>query len=173
MKEVINLIIIELIVAIVVLSCEENSIKQSNLTGKLISNSACKSLKSANVTEETPDSLSCIEYLFEASTNKLLIKHINAGFNCCPDSLYCNISVSSDTIVVQEIEKSALCDCDCLFDLDMEINGVDIKKYYIRFIEPYSGDQEQIIFEMDLTKKKEGSYCVVRKQYPWGLSISF
>jgi hypothetical protein len=51
--------------------------------------------------------------------------------------------------------------------LDIEINGIDAKIYQVEFIEPYSDEQEKIIFELDLTMEKEGSYCVTRKQYPW------
>ncbi|MFA5420089.1 MAG: hypothetical protein WC341_16675, partial [Bacteroidales bacterium] len=63
--------------------------------------------------------------------------------------------------------KSTLCKCNCLYDLDIEINGIDAKIYQVEFIEPYSDEQEKIIFELDLTMEKEGSYCVTRKQYPW------
>jgi len=49
----------------------------------------------------------------------------------------------------------------------MEINGVDSKKYTIRFIEPYCGEKQKIIFGLDLAKDKNGSFCVTRKQYPW------
>jgi hypothetical protein len=56
----------------------------------------------------------------------LTLKHVDAGFSCCPDSLYCNIGLKGDTILIQEFEKTAVCKCNCLYDLDIEINGVDI-----------------------------------------------
>jgi len=55
-----------------------------------------------------------------------------------------------------------------LFDLDIELKGIDQNKYQVRFVEPYAEGQEQLIFEMDLTSGNEGEYCVVRKGYPWG-----
>jgi hypothetical protein len=160
-------------IAFSVSNCEKNkeNTNQLTFTGKLISNSPCKSgLKSTGLATGTPDSLSCIEYSFNGSENILSVKHINAGFNCCPDSLYCKVSLSSDTIIIQEFEKHPSCKCDCLFDLDIQITGVVAKKYQVKFIEPYSGEQDEINFGMDLTLDKEGSYCVSRKQYPWGMT---
>jgi len=169
MKTTIQSIVIFLIIGIFVFRChkeEENSI----FSGKLVSNSACKNgLKKANMTISIPDTLSCIDYSFDDLSNKLVIKHINTGFNCCPDSLFCKISLRNDTISVQEFEAANLCKCNCLYDLDIEIFGVSTKKYQIRFIEPYSVGQERIAFEVDLGKNKNGSYCVTRKHYPWGL----
>jgi hypothetical protein len=40
--------------------------------------------------------------------------------------------------------------------------------YRIKFIEPYSGEQEKLFFEIDFTNENTGSYCVSRNQYPWG-----
>jgi hypothetical protein len=168
MKSTIYSILVISILAILVYSCEKDKTKLLTMTGKLISNSECKRSKSVDLKSDTPDSLTCIDYLFDISGNKLSIKHINAGFNCCPDSLYCNVSISNDTIIIQEFEKIAQCRCNCLYDLNIEIKEVETKKYQVKFIEPYSGEQAKLIFGLDLTKDKEGSYCITRKQYPWG-----
>jgi len=153
-------------IGLLILSCEN---EDQIVTGKIITDSGCKTSKSDDYTDGTPDSLSCINYLYEKSGTKLFIKHINAGFNCCPENLYCVVNMNSDTIIIKEYEKSAMCDCDCLYDLEIEITGVTSKQYHVKFIEPYSGNQEKIIFEMDLTNHPEGSFCVIRKQYPWGM----
>jgi hypothetical protein len=161
-----------MIIGFAIYSCEKDKAnnQQLDFKGQLISKSVCKSnLKSTTGITDTPDSLSCVDYSFDNSTNKLTIKHINAGFNCCPDSFYCNVSLSNDTIIIQEIERNPKCDCDCIYDLNIEIQGVDTKKYLIKLIEPYVGDQIKILFGIDLTKDKVGSFCVTRKQYPWGL----
>ena len=173
MKTAIRSILMFICIGITVVSCEEerNNIKELPLTGELISHSACKSgFKSTSAKIDTPDSLSCIHYSFDGLTNKLTIKHSNAGFNCCPDSLYCTISLMADTIVIQEFEAGAPCRCNCLYDLDIEINGVDNKKYQIQLMEPYASEQAEILFEIDLAKHNEGSFCVTRKQYPWAIS---
>jgi hypothetical protein len=79
--------------------------------------------------------------------------------------------LSNDTIIISEHEAKAQCNCNCLYDLDLVINGVDSKEYQIKFIEPYSGEQKKISFKIDLTKEKNGSFCVTRKSYPWGMQI--
>ncbi|MBN2482267.1 MAG: hypothetical protein JXB19_11025 [Bacteroidales bacterium] len=151
--------------------CEkEISPRSVDLTGQVVSHTTCKyGLKSISGTEIFPDSLTCVHYSFDSAIKKLAIKHINGGFNCCPESLYCDVSLRNDTIIIQEFEAAALCNCNCLFDLDIELFGVNSKKYQIRFIEPYAGNQLEINFEVDLTNEHEGSFCVTRKQYPWGI----
>jgi hypothetical protein len=170
MKMIISSVLTGVVIALLAFSCEHE--KDNNnlqgLTGKLINNSDCKNLKPVTIIDTIPDSLSCVDYSYEPSNHKLLIKHINAGFNCCPDGLYCNATLSNDTIIIQEFENDQLCNCECLFDLEIEITGVTPEEYLIKFIEPYCGDQEQIIFEVDLISEFEGSYCVTRNQYPWG-----
>jgi hypothetical protein len=156
---------------VLMFSCEKdnNNTKQLTITGTYLSHSKCKSgLKSAIETIETPDTLSCIEYSFNESTNKLSIKHVNAGFNCCPDTMFCLISVKQDTILIQEKEQGGMCNCDCLYDLNMELSSVTAKKYQVKVIEPYIDDQQEIQFEIDLVNNKDNSYCTTRKQYPWG-----
>ena len=140
---------------------------QFEISGRLISNTGCKDIESGNLKNSTPDTVSCINYTFDVTTNELILKHINAGFNCCPDSLFCDISLDNDTIIIREFEKESLCDCNCLFDLDIKLEGVDSKRYYIKIIEPYVGDEEKLYFELDLVNNHEGSYCVNRNHYPW------
>jgi hypothetical protein len=165
MKTVLYSTFITFTIGLFIFGCKENT-EQLIISGQLIKHTSCKdNFKSAS--EITPDSLSCIDYYFDQ--NKLSLKHINAGFNCCPERLWCNISLKNDTIIVQEFEKSALCDCNCLYDLDMEVTGVTAKKYILKFVDPYCGEQEKLIFEIDLIKETEGLFCVTRKQYPWGI----
>lgn len=159
------------LIGIVIISCEkDNNNKQLIITGQLISNSTCKNdLKSNSQITETSDSLSCVEYSFDNEKNKLTLKHLNAGFNCCPDSIYCKVELNGDTILIQEFEKTAQCHCNCLYDLNIEINGVVLKKYQVKFEEPYVAEQNKLVFEIDLTKDQNGTYYVTRKQYPWGM----
>jgi hypothetical protein len=83
--------------------------------------------------------------------------------------LYCKIELIGDTIQIQEYETASACRCNCLYDLDIEIEGVDLSKYQIKFVEPYAGDQAELIFWIDLTDEISGSYSVTRKNYPWGV----
>ncbi len=152
-------------------SCEKESgnRESTELSGRLISNTACKSLKSANQLAGMTSNQSCLEYSYDAANKVLKLKHINAGFNCCPDSLYCYVTLSKDTILISEFEESALCNCCCLFDLDIEVTGVEMRHYQLKLVEPYVVNQDEIVFGMNLLINQEGSFCVNRTQYPWGI----
>ena len=155
-------------------SCKDETIivYPKAFSGKLISHTECKVMpndSAANLIE----SLSCAEYSFNGTTNKLLIKHINAGFNCCPDSIFGNVSISNDTIIIQEFESNPQCYCLCLYDLDFEIEGIEAKKYQLKFIEPLLRDQQPLIFGIDLSAQPEGSWCATRHLNPWGMGNSF
>ena len=156
---------------VICIGCVNNTGEENTGTPKitLIKNSTCKNLKSAGFTELTSDTLSCIYYQFIPATEKLVINHVNAGFNCCPDTLSCKMRISGDSIVISEYEKKAGCKCNCLYDLQMEIDAIPAGKYQIRMIEPYCGSQKPLNFGIDLNKNLEGSFCVVRKQHPWGI----
>ncbi len=173
MKKIIYSILFLSLIGLIVLSCEkENDTSNSSqliLSGQLINEPTCKNeLKKVSDVINTSDTLSCIEYIFDSTNNKLTLKHINAAFNCCPDSLFVKTSINGDTIIIQEYEANAACYCNCLYDLHIELTGVEIKNYQIKFIEPYAIDQQEILFEADLVNNNEGEYCVTRKQYPWG-----
>jgi len=169
MKNSLQILAITIAFAVIITACETVN-PQNGISGKLISNSDCKSGLIMVVENETSDTLSCIEYEYTAEDKILHIKHINAGFNCCPGEISCTAKLSNDTIIVQESEKSALCNCDCLFDLNIDISGVEEQKYYIQVKEPYCGDQQKLYILIFLNKDKQGTICVTRKQYPWGMS---
>jgi hypothetical protein len=163
-----------LVIAVLfVAGCEKNDNNNSLiLTGKMTGSSDCKfNSKSTSEVLNTPDTLSCVEYSFDSENKVLTLKHINTAFNCCPDSLYCNIEFVGDTILIREHEKAATCRCNCLYDLNYEIKGVESKSYIIKFVEPYAGDQDKLLFEIHLTDTSTGSCCVERTQYPWGMHI--
>jgi hypothetical protein len=126
----------------------------------------CKNLEFGFIT--TPDTLSCVEYSYNSRKRKLTMNHINAGFNCCPGSLHVQAEMKGDTIQILEFEKEAGCRCLCLFDLDIEIIGVERQKYQIQLIEPYVAEDENIAFEINLNDNPHGTYCVTRKKHPWG-----
>lgn len=152
----------------IITSCEKNN-DPSGITGKITVHSDCKQFKYMVFDQDTPDTLSCVTFFYDPLTKKLNLKHINAGFNCCPGDLSCEVSLNNDTIVIRELEEKQDCDCDCLFDLEIEIEKVEMQTYQAKFIEPYAWGQEPLIFQMDLASVTEGSYCVTRKQYPWGV----
>ena len=160
--------ILFLLIIIIAVSCDKINDDSSDITAKLISHTGCKNdLKSAAV--NTPDTLSCVKYIYDFTSGTLKLTHINAGFNCCPGKLTCTAVMHSDTIVISEYEEKADCRCNCLYDLEIEITEVNPQKYVICFVEPYAPDEEDLIFDVDLNKSPEGSFCVVRTNYPWGM----
>jgi len=149
-------------------SSDTENPEEMELTIRLLGNPQCVYLKSSIGQTETPDSQSCIEYAFDLDASKLLLKHIHAGFNCCPEGLWCTVLFRNDTIIIKEFEKQMGCKCNCLYDLDMEVEGVEPGKYHLRIIEPYISNQQQLIGLLDLRSQKQGSFCVSRSIYPWG-----
>ncbi|MFH1119224.1 MAG: hypothetical protein V1775_05330 [Bacteroidota bacterium] len=171
MKTIFQIIPAFLITGIMLSGCEydKETHQQQDSKGRVTGHSECKGLKSSNSSPGISDSLSCIEHSFDETTHKLLLKHINAGFNCCPGDLSCTVLIKNDTITIQEAEQYKFCDCECLYDVDIEINNVEKQIYQIIFIEPYIGTQEPLNFTIDLRNEATGSYCVSRTQYPWAL----
>ncbi len=139
--------------------------KLPEVSGKLTGHSDCKSTSRDSIFL-VPDTLSCAEYVYISDLKRLKIKHINARFNCCPDSLYCVVKVSNDTIYIEEFENMNLCNCLCLYDLEIEIEGIAAKKYYISIIEPYLGTQTPLGFEVDFSAQTSGCQCVYRGGIP-------
>ncbi|MBN2610387.1 MAG: hypothetical protein JXB00_02420 [Bacteroidales bacterium] len=150
-----------------VIACEnENQINQ-DFSGKLVTHSSCKYNKSTLEEPNIPDTVSCVQYAYDATSGKLNIKHINAGFNCCPEKLSCTFSLVGDTVTIEEAEEDGFCDCLCLYDLDIEVTGIGAKGYVLKFVEPYWRDQEPLVFNINLAAQSSGSHCMIRKKYPW------
>jgi hypothetical protein len=147
---------------------DQNDPVISDISGSLVNNSECKSFISGNLKFDTADTLSCVHYTYNPLNHTLIIVHYNAGFNCCPGELSVGVSTVEDTIFITEFEEEQMCNCNCLFDLDIELNNVNQENYMVKFIEPYAEGQDPLLFEMDLSNSSEGEYCVVRKGYPWG-----
>ena len=138
------------------------------ISGKITGQSECKNFKPSELKFTEPDTFSCALFNFDAANQKLILNHINSGFNCCPEEISCEVSLKNDTILIIESEKMQGCNCNCLFDLDIEVNNVTKDVYQVKFIEPYALEMAPLIFQIDLNENSQGEYCVVRKGYPWG-----
>ena len=149
--------------ALLLAACNKEALKPDLQS---LNASDCKdfALKSADSISKTQD---CLDYAW--NDNVLTISRVNAAFNCCPERISADLIVAGDTLIITEREKSSLCDCNCLYDLDYSITGVRKDKWIIQVVEPYvqSPDQEMIVFEVDFAKVKEGRVCVERTGYPW------
>lgn len=170
MKPTFFIILILGFLSFTIYTCENTKEKESPaIKGELIHYSECKLFKSSVNNSATPDSLTCVYYNYDLTNNTLSLQHINAGFNCCPENLHCSVKLVNDTILIQEYEKSAMCNCCCLFDLDIVVEGLDLDMYTIKFIEPYNHDEEELVFIMNFEYQTSGSFCVVRRSYPWNV----
>jgi len=153
-------------------SCNKNTGETEEQPGVTIivkNLSECLDLIKTTGSLQADSNQCCIIYNYNTENNRLNITHENAGFNCCPGEITCAISFSNDTITIEEIPEYAICNCECLFNLEIEVNGVLSKSYFLKFIEPYAGDQEKLEFIIDLQQQFSGEYCVERDQYPWGI----
>lgn len=144
----------------------DNSLKQEDIkvefSGILDSVSPCKNKMHDLSIGDSTDSLCCIFYVFHSESNNLRIKHENVYFNCCPDSMYVKISKSNDTIFIYESDNDGNCGCICKYDLEMEINGIEAKKYkFIIKVIPHPMGQNTE-FEVDFSKVSSGVYCYKR-----------
>ncbi len=136
--------------------------------GFLINYDGCKEFQRGTPTDGTPPDQDCMEYEYDGES-VLLLKHVNAGFNCCPE-ITANVTIENNIITIEEIELSGDCDCLCLFDMDYEIRNLQPGEYTIRVTEPYVPEGEEILeFTVDLISSPSGSYCVYRDFYPWGI----
>ncbi len=122
--------------------------------------------------DNTSPYLDCIEYQYDGES-VLLLKHINACFNCCPLEIFADISVLGNTITIVESETwdtMGPCPCLCLVDLDIEIHYLPPGEYTIEVVELcLCGDYELLQFTVELSSSpSSGYYCVYRYDYPWG-----
>lgn len=139
--------------------------------GRLVSRTDCKSsgrLNPPTAGTSRAAGEECIEYDYDGRS-ALRLKHVNAGFNCCPGTVSAEIQVMGGEIRVKEKESSSLCDCSCLYDLDYEFVGVSPGIYRLSVIGPYQWEGDPPLeFLVDLGGAASGSFCVERTRYPWG-----
>jgi hypothetical protein len=139
--------------------------------GSLIGYEGCKEPLKGSATDSIPSDQDCMEYQYDGQ-GVLLLKHINAGFNCCPDELLADITIEENVITIAEDEslESGGCFCLCLFDVDYQIGNLPPGEYTIRVYGMYLEEGDQILeLTVDLVSSPSGTYCVQRDYYPWGI----
>ncbi len=140
----------------------------SPIVGSMTSYSNCKTFSAKDT---YPSDVDCLEWEY-LDNWELHLTHINGGFNCCPESLFADISLSGDTIIIIEHEAFGTvgpCYCLCLFDVDYVFTTIPVGIYTVKIIGMYldQGD-DTLIATIDLNQSYTGSYCVDRDHYPWG-----
>jgi hypothetical protein len=151
------------------LSCKSFGPHLCGGQGILTGATGCKSFAKEG-REGGSSSQDCLAYQYDG-TSLLTLKHINAGFNCCPGEIFISVTVQDNVITIQEGETDALCDCLCLFDLDMQIPDLAPGQYLIVVQGMYVHHDTDTWLELvaDLSSATSGSHCVERTYYPWGL----
>ncbi|UCD95570.1 MAG: dockerin type I repeat-containing protein [Candidatus Zixiibacteriota bacterium] len=142
-----------------------------NPMGRVVDFTDCKLFTEGQSAVLTPNDSTCIEYSYDGE-GTLQLRHVNAGFNCCPGQIVANISVEDNIITIVEAENYdslGPCYCLCLFDVDMEILYLPPGQYTITVEELYlSPEDDPLEFTIDLSGAATGSHCVYRHSYPWG-----
>ena len=152
-------------VALLSLACTDDTTgpgSQPSPTGGSIGFEGCKSLMAAQSLDGNDQA--CISYVYDGQSI-LQLKHINAVFNCCPDSVGGEVQIDERVIAINEMEVLTMpCDCICPFDVDYEIVDLPPGLYTIRVNEIYTyQDMELLEFTVDLTKAITGDFCVERE----------
>ena len=136
--------------------------------GRLVGRTDCKGSLQTHF-QAAKTSRECVEYVYDGKS-ALRLKHVNAGFNCCPGTVSADIQVTGGEIRIKEQESSSLCDCNCLYDLDYEFVGVAPGLTRISVVGPYQPEGDPPLeFLVDLSGAASGSYCVERTRYPWSI----
>lgn len=153
----------------VISGCKKSEEVLPDPTGVLLQSTGCKAVQSDNGLNGTLDEGvdDCIEYSFDGQST-LVLKHINAGFNCCPGEVTAEITFNGNVVTIEEAESDQGCHCLCLFDLDFEVVNLKPGVYSIRIIEPYVEDGNQVLeFDLNLVSTSTGRFCLNRTYYPW------
>ena len=152
--------------------CEKNvNTPETQPVGALTGYEGCKTFATttgpeSNLQNSTKE---CIEYTYDGEST-LILKHINAGFNCCPGKIEATISVSDSMILIEGREEEQGCLCQCLFDLQYEIFELTPGEYTIAITGPYVQDtDERLLFHVRLYDPSSGTFCVNRTHYPWAV----
>jgi hypothetical protein len=156
--------IILFFILMVILSCQNRKDDDPHLkiSGTVINFSDCKNMSAGNKEQSRWDTINCITWEYNSSTNILDMKHLNVFFNCYPGQITVEIHEENDTIFISEAEEMNAANCLCQYDLDMELTGVSRKIYQVELIEPYAwawGMTNPICFEMDLITYPAGQQC--------------
>jgi hypothetical protein len=139
--------------------------------GELAKATGCKAFTASTGGFTVPSEQDCIEYEYDGESI-LQLRHVNAGFNCCPDTLTAVFHIQVGSIIIDEAERldSGGCHCLCLYDLDYEIRDLPPGEYAIRVNQPYLWAGADILeFTVDLTDEPSGFHCIERDRYPWGV----
>jgi hypothetical protein len=151
--------------------CKKSEDTQMSPTGALLGYNGCKQfLQTAGTDPFAPSAENdCIEFSYDGEST-LTLKHINAGFNCCPGDITAAIEIGSGRIIITENENEQGCDCLCLFDVQYEIINLPPGRYTIRIIGLYLDESDEPVeVDVDFRETPSGTFCFNRDHYPWSV----
>jgi hypothetical protein len=136
-------------------------------SGSMTGQTGCKTWPATNATDPVTADQSCITWEYDGNS-RLTIRHVNAGLNCCPEGT-AEVTVSDGLITVDERGIDGVCDCYCLYDLDLLVVNLPPGEYGFFVYENISGvPSGSFEFTVDLIASPTGMVCVDRPDYPWG-----
>ena len=163
-------VFLRLVVLGVIALCAGNCQRSNSDVGPLSVSVSSDMICRANVplkSNDPPSENSCVRYTYEGDS-LLMIKHLNAGFNCCPEKFAADIEVKGDSLIIREDDFKHGCKCNCQYNLDILVHNLPADLYHVRIAEPYAGKPEsRLIFDLDLKKEKTGEFCVTRGEGWW------
>ena len=145
----------------------ESFLNNNTPNGELISYSNCKIPGDTSNCFGRASNEDCIDYKYDGN-GSLRIKHINSVFSLCPEKLTAEITISEDSILIEEHETGIGTFEKCLYNLDYVINNLHPDIYTVKVISPYPEKKEPLEFSVDLTHAGNGSFHLIRDVYPWG-----
>jgi hypothetical protein len=137
-KKMLSFLSIILVMVFMFTSCKESSIASEIVASGIIVNfEGCKEFNTSPgvLAYQIEKNKECIEYEYN-SRNTLYIKHINAGFNCCPGEIVADIDIENNEIIIIEKETNPSCYCQCLFDVNYKFIYIAPDVYTIKIIGP-------------------------------------
>ncbi|NMC44905.1 MAG: hypothetical protein GYA46_13385 [candidate division Zixibacteria bacterium] len=136
-------------------------------SGRLVSHSDCLTMEKGDGDGEATIAQDCIEYQYDGQ-GTLLLRHANAGLNCCPEDFAAVITVVDGVITIDETPIPGFCDCLCLFNLDYTVINLPPGTYTLSILEQclHVGDLP-LKGTIDLMTAPSGSFCLTRDHYPW------
>jgi hypothetical protein len=166
-KKTILCFVFVLICLIFLQSCKNGVIVSGlDAEGFLTFYNGCKATGAAEASTEilsaSDTGKECLEYEYDGST--LLLRHVNAAFNCCLDGIVARIEVDGNVVTITTEEKLVNeqgCFCTCLYDLGYLITNLKPGIYTI-VIPSFAN-----LFQIDLSTPTAGSNCEERNGYPW------
>jgi hypothetical protein len=154
------------IIIVLFLSCCQKSTEPGNNSGNIkvsdINYSGCiQNEPKKSIMEE------CITCSI-VNGNYLKMVRTNVCFNCCYDSLVITVDqYDHNRILITERENAALCQCNCLYNIEYIVGPFEYGNYELTIDLQYW--QEDMKFDIAINDNTNQVYCEERTGYPWDI----